>query len=113
MGTVTCGKGFDADEHQELVQRARDEGFHPSVDVFLPVCHESFEVLENTWKHVAAVRHPGLKVYVLDDGAKEEIRTMAKIYGFECESTRRRSRPAVVERLVPSTKDSGLVAFPA
>lgn len=57
----------------------------PTMDIFLPVCREPLEVIENTWRHVAKLDYPEdkLKVYVLDDGAMDEVREMSKKYGFE------------------------------
>ena len=42
-------------------------------------------MLENTWKHVAALDYPYVKVYVLDDGASDETRDLAASFGFNCE----------------------------
>lgn len=57
---------------------------YPSVDVFLPTAGEPLEVLGNTYAHVAALRWPGpLRVIVLDDGVREEVRDLALAYGFE------------------------------
>jgi len=56
----------------------------PSVDVFLPTCGEPLEILENTYRHVAAMQWPGtLRVLVLDDGAREEVRRLAGSYDFD------------------------------
>lgn len=93
LGVAIWGQEFDPGKHEQIVRRAREENFYPSVDIFLPVCNEPTEVLDNTWRHVAAIEHPGLNVYVLDDGAKEEVRTLARIYGFRCEG---RAGPSVV-----------------
>lgn len=79
------GKDFDPEEHERILQLAREARFRPTVDIFLPVCNEPLEVLDNTWKYVSAIDYPGLKVHVLDDGAKEEVKTLAKLYEFECE----------------------------
>jgi cellulose synthase (UDP-forming) len=55
----------------------------PSVDVFLPCAGEPIAVLDNTYRHVAALLYPGLvHVYVLDDGARDEVRALASRYGF-------------------------------
>jgi cellulose synthase (UDP-forming) len=55
----------------------------PSVDVFLPCAGEALDVLENTYRHVAALMYPGrLSVYVLDDGGRDDVRTIANHYGF-------------------------------
>nr|WP_238345384.1 cellulose synthase catalytic subunit [Actinopolymorpha cephalotaxi] len=55
----------------------------PSVDVFLPTAGEPLEVLANTYAHVAAMSWPGtLRVYVLDDSAREEVERAALAAGF-------------------------------
>jgi cellulose synthase (UDP-forming) len=56
----------------------------PSVDVFLPSAGEELEVLNNTYRHVAALEYPGtVKVWVLDDSARPDVRFLAEAYGFE------------------------------
>ena len=47
------------------------------VDAFITVYGEPVDVVENTVRAVAAMRHPRLKVWVLDDGPSEEIRALA------------------------------------
>jgi cellulose synthase (UDP-forming) len=77
-------RGFDIERHRRLVRRWHPERY-PSVDVFLPVCGEPLEVLENTWSHVneMAREYPGrMVVYVLDDGASEAVAAMADGYRF-------------------------------
>lgn len=56
----------------------------PSVDVFLPTCGEPLAVLDNTYTHVAAMRWLGkLRVVVLDDGARADVRHLAEQHGFD------------------------------
>jgi len=55
----------------------------PSVDVFLPSCGEGVDVIANTFRHVAALRWPGvLTVHVLDDSDRLEVEYLAEAYGF-------------------------------
>jgi cellulose synthase (UDP-forming) len=80
MGT----RGFDERKHREIVESWRPHR-HPSVDVFLPVCGEPLAVLHNTWVHVYELisSYPGdTTVYVLDDGASRDVKTMASSFGF-------------------------------
>ena len=64
------------------ITRAYQFGFE-SVDVFLPNCGESLELLDNTFRCVSGMRWPGTKtVYVLDDSAREEVRALAVRYGY-------------------------------
>ncbi|MDH3017398.1 cellulose synthase catalytic subunit [Gordonia alkanivorans] len=71
--------------HQERVTSWNPhDGRHPSVDVFLPTCGESLEILRNTYEHVVAMKWPGkLFVYVLDDAAREEVHDLAASFGFD------------------------------
>lgn len=78
-------RDFDLAAHRDLVRDWRP-GTHPTVAVFLPVCGEPADVLENTWRHVRrlADHYPGrATAYVLDDSASAELAAMAKEFGFE------------------------------
>ncbi|CAM9791095.1 unnamed protein product, partial [Scytosiphon promiscuus] len=86
LGVAIWGRDFRLKEHAEVVRRSEEKGYQPTVDVFLPVCKEPLHLLANTWKHVSALEYyPGVavKVYVLDDGASEEVRELAGTFGFE------------------------------
>jgi cellulose synthase (UDP-forming) len=77
-------RSFDLDEHKRIVASWMPL-WHPSVDVFLPVCGEPLEVLRNAWTHVSRLRnhYPGqVTPYVLDDSANPEIKAMARRFGF-------------------------------
>ncbi|KAL8767773.1 MAG: hypothetical protein Q9194_005894 [Teloschistes cf. exilis] len=79
------GKPFDHTAHKKLLSELDlDDGAAPTVDVYLPVCNEPVEVLEMTWRHVAKLRYPTLKlsVFVLDDGANQSVKHMAQRFGF-------------------------------
>ncbi|MBV9869018.1 MAG: glycosyltransferase [Frankiaceae bacterium] len=55
----------------------------PTVDIFLPCAGEPVSVLDNTYRHVAALLYPGIQsVYVLDDGARDDVKALASRYGF-------------------------------
>ncbi|MFC9328599.1 glycosyltransferase family 2 protein [Kitasatospora sp. NPDC057015] len=90
--TLSLGDGqrqrrYTRDSH-ELLLRARP-AHHPSVDILLPTCGEPLDVLDNAYRHTAAVRWPGaLAVLVLDDADRPEVRELAESYGF-----RYRARP--------------------
>ncbi|MFG2356404.1 glycosyltransferase family 2 protein [Streptomyces sp. NPDC048521] len=75
---------FDLRAHRRLVEGWRPQAY-PTVAVFLPVCGEPVEVLENTWTHVRrlADRYPGKATpYVLDDSASPRLAAMAETFGF-------------------------------
>ena len=90
------GKQFDLGAHRELLDNfPLTEGEAPSVDVFLTLCNEPLELIENTWKYVTSLQYPITKkrIYVLDDGADEAIRSLAQRYHFDYIS--RPDRPAL------------------
>jgi cellulose synthase (UDP-forming) len=77
-------RDFDLAEHRRIVWDWVPETY-PSVDVFLPVCGESIEMLRNTWTHVAAMTasYRGEAIaYVLDDMASPECAAMAAELGL-------------------------------
>jgi cellulose synthase (UDP-forming) len=57
---------------------------YPTVDVYLPSAGEELEVLNNTYRHVAAMRYQGrVEVLVLDDAGRPEVEALAARYGFQ------------------------------
>jgi cellulose synthase/poly-beta-1,6-N-acetylglucosamine synthase-like glycosyltransferase len=80
IGIGIWGKDFDPVKHDEIKKQNFD--FLPNVDVFLPICGESMDVVKNTWDHVAKLDWPHLKVHVLDDGDSAEARALAARFGF-------------------------------
>jgi cellulose synthase (UDP-forming) len=84
LATNAFTPAFDAERHRRLVYEWRPDRY-PSVDVFLPVCGESLEVLRNTWTYVRemADRYRGrVHVYVLDDSPTACRDAMALGFGF-------------------------------
>ncbi|KAF6757077.1 nucleotide-diphospho-sugar transferase [Ephemerocybe angulata] len=79
-----CGKDFDIPGHKKIVEEyaVKDNEPCPSVDVYLPCCKEPIEILENTYKYVAKIDYPNLKVWVLDDGGMDSVKRLATAYGF-------------------------------
>lgn len=84
FGVSLWGKDFDPDEHAEVIKKAAEQQYLPTVDVFLPVCREPLALLDNTWKNIAAMDYPHVSVYVLDDGANDDVRHLAAAHGFNC-----------------------------
>jgi peptidoglycan/LPS O-acetylase OafA/YrhL/cellulose synthase/poly-beta-1,6-N-acetylglucosamine synthase-like glycosyltransferase len=75
-------KRTDLWDHELRVTEYRPERF-PTVDVFLPTAGEPLEVLRNTYEHVRRLEWPGeVRVLVLDDGGREEVRELAAEHGF-------------------------------
>lgn len=74
------GRDFDLAKHKHQTRLYR---FHePTLDVYLPCCGESLEILENTYKHIKALEYNEMKVWVLDDGKSDAVRDLAFKYGF-------------------------------
>lgn len=84
--TITMvGKGYDFEAHQQIIaDHPILDDTAPTVDIYLPCCKEPLEILDNTYKYVSALQWPTgkLKVHVMDDGAMDEVRTLAESYGF-------------------------------
>ena len=79
------GKEFDLKSHGKLLEKnTLTRGVAPTVDIYLPVCREPLEVLENTWKYITALQYPAerLSVFVLDDGADKSVESLAKRFEF-------------------------------
>lgn len=83
------GQDFVPEDHSEIVKSLAEGGTPPpTVDVYLPVCREDIALLRNTWTCVAALDYPSFEVFVLDDGAKDDVRELAEAFGFNCELMR-------------------------
>jgi cellulose synthase (UDP-forming) len=68
-------------EHLEHVRSYRHSS--ETVDVFLPSCGEPLEVLDNTFRYVQLMTwHNAMTVYVLDDSARDSVRSLAARYGY-------------------------------
>lgn len=83
---TVVGKEFGIEEHEKLVeifQIVKEAA--PTIDIYLPVCNEPLEILENTWNYVAALEYPEKKksVFVLDDGADSVVQSLAQRYNFD------------------------------
>lgn len=57
------------------------EGFHPSVDVLIPIFREPLEILERTLLAARAMRYVRFEIHVLDDGRRPEVRQLAERLG--------------------------------
>src|SRR5262249_20340125 len=78
------GHGFDLTAHQALVGSWSPDKY-PTVDIYLPICGEPIDVLENTWIAVSGLidRYPGpAQAYVPDDGPSNAAQEMAELLGF-------------------------------
>ncbi len=80
-----AGGEFDIRGHLKLNAKWFDRSAGASVDIYLPVCKEPTDIIFNTWEHVAIIlrNHPGVNVYVLDDGKDDLVLEQAKRMGFK------------------------------
>jgi cellulose synthase/poly-beta-1,6-N-acetylglucosamine synthase-like glycosyltransferase len=79
------GRGFDLQAHRALV-RSWQPLAYPTVDIYLPICGEPIEMLENTWDAVSELvaGYQGIaRPYVLDDGPSDEAAELAARLGFD------------------------------
>lgn len=79
-------RGFDFKRHLDLVAALPFEmptGLKGPVDIFIPTCGEDIEVIRNTIWHANRVQWAwgGTKVWVLDDGARDDVREAAGLMG--------------------------------
>jgi cellulose synthase (UDP-forming) len=54
----------------------------PSVDVFVPVTHEPFRIIEHTIDKIMHMNYPHT-TYILDDGGRDEIQRLAERVGVQ------------------------------
>jgi cellulose synthase (UDP-forming) len=75
-------RDFDVKVHDRAMA-SYEFGRYPSIDVWLPNCGESLDILRNTWEHVSALQWPGvIEVYCLDDRGLPEVEALARELGF-------------------------------
>ncbi|KAJ7435963.1 nucleotide-diphospho-sugar transferase [Mycena galericulata] len=78
------GRDFDFSNHkQTLYKYAVTTEDEPSVDIFLPCSNEPLEILENTYTYVSQLDYTNLRIWVLDDGARPAVASLAQSkFGF-------------------------------
>ncbi|KAF7362763.1 Glyco-trans-2-like domain-containing protein [Mycena venus] len=78
------GRDFDFSNHKQTLHNyAVTSENEPSVDIFLPCCNEPLEILENTYTYVSQLDYTNLRVWVLDDGARPAVASLAQSkFGF-------------------------------
>ena len=85
--TLFCGliyPRFSTSRHRATIENFWLKKNHPepSIDVFLPICGESVEVIEQTWQGVKDLNYSNFQVYVLDDYGDDEAKILATKFGF-------------------------------
>lgn len=53
-----------------------------SLDVFVPTVNEPLTILEKTMAAAANIEYPQKHLYLLDDGGRDEVKQLAKKYGY-------------------------------
>lgn len=84
-GIGLLGKDYDYKAHLDrLAAHSIRQETAPTVDIYLPCCHEPLEILQNTYEHIIKLDYPAskLRVYVMDDGNLESVRELARKYCF-------------------------------
>ncbi|CAI6097405.1 unnamed protein product [Clonostachys chloroleuca] len=84
-GIGLIGKDYDYKAHLDrLAAHSIRQETAPTVDIYLPCCHEPLEILQNTYEHIIKLDYPAskLRVYVMDDGNLESVRELARKYCF-------------------------------
>ncbi len=107
---VNLSRGnFDLAAHRRLVEGWSPPS-HPDVDIFLPICGESLDVLANTWSRVWKLveDYPGRAVpFVLDDAGSTAARRLARRFGFRYASRPDRGRFKKAGNLQYGFRNSG------
>ncbi|KAI1073555.1 nucleotide-diphospho-sugar transferase [Whalleya microplaca] len=79
------GKDWNYAEHlRRVAEYPINDETAPTIDVYLPVCMEPLEILDNTWEHIIRLDWPEhkLQIWVLDDGAQDSVKALAERFGF-------------------------------
>lgn len=73
--SLSFAVGVLSDPFDEMGYRFRERSHKPNIDIFLPSCGESIEVIKNTIQHaIEMAKHYGpAKVYVLDDASNSKL----------------------------------------
>jgi cellulose synthase (UDP-forming) len=87
-------------------------GFRPSVDVLIPIYKEPLEILEQTLVAAGALRYPRMRIHVLDDGHRDEVRELALACGAEyLRGPRRHAKAGNLNQALAATSGELLVVF--
>jgi cellulose synthase (UDP-forming) len=83
LRTSTHKRRVDLAQHRSLVRTwHQNTQVFPTVDIFVPVCGEDPEIIENTLAHASRIEWPGtVSVNLLDDGRDPRLRDIAECYG--------------------------------
>lgn len=82
MMSRTTERHAEGDANVEWLKTQSAEEL-PSVDVFIPTYNEGWDVLERTIIGASALDYPNVKIYVLDDGARDWLPEKCAEHGAE------------------------------
>jgi len=88
---------------------------HDTVDIFITVCGEPYEIVERTLLGAMAIRHPRKRVWVLDDGRSHEIEVLARASGagYLTRATNRGAKAGNINDALKRTQGQYFVIFDA
>lgn len=87
-------------------------GFAPSVDILIPIYSESCSILEKTLIAACAIEYPRKRIYVLDDGHRDEVARLAESYGaVYLRGPRRHAKAGNLNQALRSTDGELIVVF--
>lgn len=66
---------------EEILRHENSKLLDAPVDVFIATYNEGFEILERTIQGALSIDHSDLRVWVLDDGARDSVRELAEELG--------------------------------
>lgn len=86
--------------------------FAPSVDVFIPIYSESCAILERTLIGASTMAYEPKRIYVLDDGHRDEVRELALRYGAHyLKGPRRHAKAGNLNHALPLTTGELVAVF--
>ncbi len=86
--------GHEAEQAALRLRRRRlqDPAHLPAVDVLVPCCGEPLDLVERCLRGCLALDHPGLTVWLLDDGPRPELAALCRRLGCRYRSRADRSQ---------------------
>lgn len=77
----TTNRTEDANRHETRL-RSLPQDQLPAIDIFIPTYNEPFEVLEKTITGALCLDYPNARIWVLDDGRRQWLKTFCETKGI-------------------------------
>lgn len=92
-----------------------DLNYMPPVDIYVPTYNESVDILRRTICGAQAIAYFNKKVYILDDGHREEMKLLANELGcnYICRSNNLHAKAGNINNALKRTKGELIVIFDA